>query len=1094
MKYYSLILYFLMLNFFVNGQIPELASPDAAYQLLQKGETFYLKGEYQNAIPLLEQATALYADNYDGKLLASSLHSLAWLHLGQKDQAYTTFVQAGELMAGGKVKSPAAFVAYDLCVSRYYWAYYEPDKALELSQRIEKKLKTIKPDFPTSIAIELSEYLGVIKISKGNYEAAIPYYKAAIAKIEKLPAAARNKQLFKFNYFKLGELYEKIKAPYDALEIYKTLQNRKDEIFQNTKEDNIELLYRIGMIKMTTQYYDEALAYLKDVADKINQSGKKGQLKASINASLAKISIDQKNYEKGIQWNTAALKTWNSFLPPNDLAYAYTAYLNQGLLYRSVKNGLNWYETAASETDKNWQVALRKRGLTPIQSSKQEVDVLALNLGLLAYEKAGALIGRFPKAKQMPLKIETHIAKGDLFFIAEDFSRARTYYQEALSAMKSIYPQKHPWIAEVASKLGQCLLAEKQYNEALNLVNEAIAATLKEGTEISRQAVPDPSKIYYPFELLNAISTKGEILYGMSQKEVKEDLEKVLDNYDIAVQLLNRLRKIHRNEGEKYELSALTHQFCQQAVVTANTLYELTKDAAFLEEIFRYGELSKGAVLLETLQDLKAKKIAKIPQELIQKEHQLKVELAYLNKEIFYTYKDTSKLSAKRIGQLEKEVEDRMKAHELLLQQLEKEYPDYYKMKYDYKTVTLADLQRELADNEAFLEYVVSDSFVFVLAITNHTVYNQYKKTGVSTAKYVRDLLRYIRTQKAEKYVNLGHKVYEVVMGEELDKKLEGKKLIIAPDETLNYLPFGVLPTTSDFKQGDQELIYGKLTYLINSHPITYNYSANLFLQSKQEKTTEVMHNIIAWAPSFSSMQAILKEKNIADGIEELPAAQEEANLIARLFDGQTALAETATEYEFKQNASNFGVLHLATHGVLNDRNPSFSSLILNQGNKEDGLLHTYELFNMQLNADMAVLSACNSGVGVLKRGEGVVSIARGFAYAGVPNIVMSTWAVSDEATKILMETFYQALQQGMPKDEALQQAKIAYLKEFESVPRYQAPFFWGSFVVLGNTDPVAILIEYSLWDYWWCLALLLLLLLLGFGYKTIKKKRVAAK
>jgi CHAT domain-containing protein len=1054
----------------LKAQSSALATPNTAFDEFQKGEALYIKGDYAAAIPFFAQATSLYENNYDGQLIASSLHSLALLHIGQKNEAYNILIQAAGLMNGDKANTEEALIAYNLCVSRYYWESYELSKALELSQGIEKKIKVITPAFLSSVKIELYQYLGAIKNSKGAYETAIKYYKSAIAAAEKIPSENRNKALFKFDYFKLGELYQKTKKEYEALALYKTIEERKVEIYNNDEADNIELLYQLGMIHSTIQEYDKSSDLLKEVAKRIKDFNKKGHRAANTNAGLAQVMIQKKRYKEAIKWNTQALKIWNNFLQVDDLNYIYEAYLNQGFLYQKedfAEDALTWYEMTVSGAEKNWQAALQKRGLSVLKTNKKSLKALNINLSWLAYEKAADLIPRFPQKEQFPLKVEIHIAKGDLLFNAGNYLKAKTYYKEALDTMRVVYGQRHPWVSEIALKLSKCLLLEKDYTAALTFVNEAVNASLKEGETISDQKLPAPSKIYYPFELLNAISTKGVILSGIAQKKTKKELVKVLDNYDVAVQLLTRLRRIHRNEGEQYKLSSLTDQICKQAVVTANTLFELTKESIYLEEIFRYEELSKSANLLETIRDLKAKRIANVPQKLIDEEHQIKVVLSYLNKEIFYESRDTSKAAANRIKELRAQVNLKSKAHQDLLSRIEKEYPEYYKMKYDYQGITIKELQEELTEEEAFLEYMVSDSFVFVLVITKDAVYNQYKKTQTPISNKITRLLRYIRTRKANEFAKVGYEVYEIIIGEVLAEKISGKKLIIVPDEALNYLPFGVLPQGAISSEEQGDAIYSKLDYFITKHAMVYNYSASLFVNSKQQIQQATKEKICAWAPSFENMESILREKEIANSITELPAAKEESDMVAKLFGGQLVAEGKGMEANFKQYGPDFGVLHIATHGIIEDQNPIFSNLVFNNGNEEDGILHTYELFNMELNAELAVLSACNSGVGQLKKGEGVVSIARGFAYAGVPNIVMSTWAVSDEATKILMNHFYLNLQQGLPKGEALQQAKITFLEGFEDNDALQAPFFWGSFVVLGNTNPVDSLIDIGLWAYW---------------------------
>jgi CHAT domain-containing protein len=153
--------------------------------------------------------------------------------------------------------------------------------------------------------------------------------------------------------------------------------------------------------------------------------------------------------------------------------------------------------------------------------------------------------------------------------------------------------------------------------------------------------------------------------------------------------------------------------------------------------------------------------------------------------------------------------------------------------------------------------------------------------------------------------------------------------------------------------------------------------------------------------------------------------------------------------------ANQYRVIHLATHSIVDDENPSFSRLIFSAGSDstEDGHLHSYELYNLHLNADLVTLSACNTGFGKIQEGEGIMSLARGFAYAGCPNIVMSLWPASDKATAHLMEMFYQGLAAGLSKDAALRKAKLQYLNEADALSAN--PYFWSSFVFMGEPSPL---------------------------------------
>ncbi len=206
---------------------------------------------------------------------------------------------------------------------------------------------------------------------------------------------------------------------------------------------------------------------------------------------------------------------------------------------------------------------------------------------------------------------------------------------------------------------------------------------------------------------------------------------------------------------------------------------------------------------------------------------------------------------------------------------------------------------------------------------------------------------------------------------------------------------------------------------------------------------------------------------------------------------GDIYIGGNATESQFKEQAAQFGVLHFATHGILNHKYPLYSSLVLLGDEKNDGLLHTYELYNMELNAELVALSACNTGVGAIKKGEGAMSVARGFAFAGCPNIAMTLWPISDQATQVLMENFYIYLMQGIPKAEALRRAKLSFLDTGEGL--ICVPYFWSGLILVGTPAPMNSIQTLSTdWGSTrWLLILGASILLLVIGFIVVKKRGV---
>ena len=188
------------------------------------------------------------------------------------------------------------------------------------------------------------------------------------------------------------------------------------------------------------------------------------------------------------------------------------------------------------------------------------------------------------------------------------------------------------------------------------------------------------------------------------------------------------------------------------------------------------------------------------------------------------------------------------------------------------------------------------------------------------------------------------------------------------------------------------------------------------------------------------------------EGFGPLPAAREEGAQIAALFGRQSLLVgPAAKKAEVIRQMAGVKILHFATHGYLNDKNPLLSGLVLApepEGSGDDGVLSAREILNRPLAARLAVLSACETGRGVAKGGEGLQGLAWAFRAAGCPCVVASQWQVDDAATKQLMLAFYKGLQAGQRKDDALRDAMLLVK---QSKP---APFFWAAFQIIGDTAP----------------------------------------
>jgi CHAT domain-containing protein len=311
--------------------------------------------------------------------------------------------------------------------------------------------------------------------------------------------------------------------------------------------------------------------------------------------------------------------------------------------------------------------------------------------------------------------------------------------------------------------------------------------------------------------------------------------------------------------------------------------------------------------------------------------------------------------------------------------------------------------------------------------------------------------------------------------------KLEKRTLLIVPDGALQYLPFQVLTVPIDQQSGvSQEGRQADDRVLITDHEIVIEPSASvlalLVVQSKNRKAPS--HTVAVLAdPVFEAndsrltgrnatnevqetgLQLALRDVNLVDTagrIPRLPASLDEAKAIMSVtpwHSGFQALGfEANREAATRSNLGEYRIVHFATHGLLNDKHPELSGIVLSlfddKGQPQDGFLRLHDIYNLNLPVELVVLSACNTGLGKDVRGEGLIGLTRGFMYAGASSVVASLWKVDDEATAELMKRFYSAmLEEGLPPAAALRKAQLEMSKQ----KRWQSPYFWAGFVIQGQ-------------------------------------------
>lgn len=393
------------------------------------------------------------------------------------------------------------------------------------------------------------------------------------------------------------------------------------------------------------------------------------------------------------------------------------------------------------------------------------------------------------------------------------------------------------------------------------------------------------------------------------------------------------------------------------------------------------------------------------------------------------------------------------KQYRELLKQIKQEYPLFWRTRYADDLPSLTQLKNEVVpDGGTLIQYIATEKRLFAMVTTEKSAFLT-ELDGTDLKKWIdlhAEALRSPMSQSTE----VSEALYERLIAP-VSEHFEGSRLRIIPDEALFRVNFETLVHPA----GRQ-----KPHYLIYDYTISYALSASSYLLSVQRELPQ-SSKVLAIAPGFSDQ---LKSHYLAQSIDSLtrdelylhcirqPFATRTADRLSKRFRGLSLTDETAVESAFKAKASEFGIIHFGTHTEINNDFPMLSRMILAKegtGGDEDGYLHAYEIYDLKLNASMAVLTACETGVGKVDKSEGILSLAHSFVYAGSSSIVMTLWKIDEKTSDAIIDHFYAKLASGMSKDEALRAAKLNYLEN--ALDELRDPYFWSGLVILGDTAPL---------------------------------------
>lgn len=920
-----------------------------------------------------------------------------------------------------------------------------------------KALETAIEHNSDSLASLTYRSLGNTSLSKHDYSAALEYYnKSYGVEIQRqnpsetnvaalfqnkgiIFAALDNHDSAKYYFENSLNLKEKIQSPTDPSLATSFLNYSKFLMINGDLTEALSYITkaeRIFLFNLAEDHPDLALLYLN-----------KGSVLILLN-----------RFEEALTYLELSYRIKLAQHNPDDLTLI-KLYNNMGVVYENLGNYGEAIKFHKSSLASNLDPVEKVKSLRWLASCYANLDSLdkADEYYVAAIIEASKNLG-----ENHWQTAATYHRYGSFLNANDDLQKSLFYLEKSLIGYSAIFGSKNRDVSNVLTSIGLLYENMGEHKTALQYYQKALISFISFFEERDFYINPDLDKIEPDLNIFNALYNKSFSFYNLYKVKSNnfKDIEASFETIGLTVELYQNITSGLDSENSRLLLTSRVNEIYSLAVKVTAEIYNITGDHEYLNLAFEFSEKSKASVLLSLIRETEAMKIGNIPEPIRVKETGIKSEIAQYRNLIFEEKQKTTPNSSK-IGQWQTALNNKRLAYDSIIGLLEKEYPEYYNLKYNFDVVSIREIQKKLPKDVVLIEYKLIDSVLYSFIINKEEVKLMEVFFEEGLVSEVEKFISLMNTfpdvsnvhQNSMEFAELGNRLYKKLFPIEISPQSE---LIVIPDDVLGYLSFDALVT--DYPKSGQ-IDFRKIQYLIQSHPISYGYSATLLFRENNAQSRK--KNLLAMAPVYSTDADMPGSKDtlmrdLKKLLTPLKYALQEVENISKKFSGKLLTNHEATESNFKAKASDYNILHFAMHTLFDDENPFASKLVFSlEGDTiDDGFLNTYEIYNLDLNAELAVLSACQTGVGKLNKGEGIMSLARGFFYAGVPGIVMTLWAIEDVSSAEIVTSFYSYLKSGLKKDHALRNAKLDYLQKANQLQAH--PYFWAAYVQIGNSAPLS--------------------------------------
>ena len=636
---------------------------------------------------------------------------------------------------------------------------------------------------------------------------------------------------------------------------------------------------------------------------------------------------------------------------------------------------------------------------------------------LAAYEKSGENINK--------VYVATVAEMGKLYGVVGEIDSCVFYLDQAIAGFKkTLSPRSNAVLIQYTQK-ARYLLADK-LNKAEEALDSALIClfyprTFENTEDYLKNLPPQPNAI-------NAFEMRIRILYKKkaSDSGFEEEFERAIAHYDRFIE--NSYAAI-RSQSRVEDLAKINDRIYGLAI-------KHYLDKTNIEKAFEYAEKSRSLSIRLALNQYESQNHISTPKEVRQKETDLLRRIRNMN------------IAAEEEPDSAYDVESYLNTIEEYYdfkKMIKQKHPTYYRLKYAIDALDLNTIKSKLKDSQSLVSFRQVDSTLYAFLLSDGKLQaHQYPNERINN-----------EVERLNKSLNKGKFTPEIAQNlyafliNPIEHALDKKDIIIIPDGALNYLSFDLL-----IDENDQ--------WLLNRYNISTAIATDLIFATA---TTSSEKEWISFVPGFTEniKRAYMSTVDSTSEVDSAylmyikqPSTLKFSASLAGIAKSKSYTELEATEGVFKRTTINAPLLFIGTHAELNDQEPAFSRFVMTKdtsGSTDDGYLHAYELYGKELSTDLAILSACNTGTGVLKQGEGLMSLSHAFSYAGCPSLLVTKWNVDEQSTINIIEKFLRNIKNGMSKNNALSAAKKEFLQEAPA--ELQSPYYWAGLQLIGDPDPI---------------------------------------